>query len=64
MTDHAELVGRARELAPVIAKRAAGAEAMRRPPDETIRELIDAELLSILVAEALGRSGGLAAHPS
>ncbi|WP_423922942.1 acyl-CoA dehydrogenase family protein [Candidatus Poriferisodalis sp.] len=56
MTDHAELVGRARELEPVVAERAADAEAMRRPPDETIRELIDAELFSILVPR---RWGGL-----
>ena len=56
MSDHAELVGRARDLAPVIAERAADAEAMRRPPDETIRELIDAELISILVPR---RWGGL-----
>lgn len=56
MTDHAELVGRARELAPAIAERAAEAEAMRRPHDKTITELIDAELISMLVPR---RWGGL-----
>lgn len=56
MTNHAELVGRARELAPVIAERAAEAETMRRPHDETVQDLIDAELISMLVPR---RWGGL-----
>lgn len=50
----AELVGRARELAPVLAKRAAAAEETRRLPDETIDDLANAGLLDVLVPRALG----------
>ncbi|MDH4147571.1 MAG: acyl-CoA dehydrogenase family protein, partial [Acidimicrobiia bacterium] len=51
---HEELVDRARQLAPAIARRAELAETLRRPPDETIAELVDAELLSILVPRRWG----------
>lgn len=44
-----ELVGRAKELAPGIAARAEECERLRTPHDETIRELIDAELFQLLV---------------
>lgn len=51
---HEELVDRARQLAPAIAERAVEAERLRHPPDETIRELIDAGLMSILVPRRWG----------
>lgn len=40
-----ELVGRALELVPMLRERAAKTEALRRIPDETMRDLQDAELL-------------------
>ena len=46
-----ELVARARELAPKIGDRALESEEMRKPHDETIQELIDADLLGVLVPE-------------
>ncbi|MEM7142543.1 MAG: acyl-CoA dehydrogenase family protein [Actinomycetota bacterium] len=62
-TGHDEIVGRARELAPTIAARAAATEAARTPRDDTIAELIDAELFSILVPERWGGLGlGLHTH--
>lgn len=51
---HNELVDRARQLAPAIARRAAQVETDRRPADDTIAELIEAELLSILVPKRWG----------
>lgn len=45
----AELVQRARDLAPTIRARAAEASALRRPHDDSIRELADAELLQMFV---------------
>ncbi|MGF1599199.1 MAG: acyl-CoA dehydrogenase family protein [Acidimicrobiales bacterium] len=51
---HDELVDRARQLAPAIAARATLTEAQRHPHDDTIAELIDAELLSILVPKRWG----------
>ncbi len=51
---HEELVDRAREVAPSIARRAQATEAARQPLDETIAELIDAELFSILVPKRWG----------
>ena len=53
-TTSEELVDRARQLAPAIARRAAGIEAERQVHDDTIAELIDAELLSILVPARWG----------
>ena len=45
---------RARELVPVLAKRARAAEELRRIPDETIRDLQDARLFSILQPRRVG----------
>jgi len=50
----AELIGRARELAPGIAARALETEANRSPHDDTIRELVDAELMQTLVPRRWG----------
>lgn len=49
-----ELIGRAKELQPVIAARAAATEDKRAPLDETIRELCDAELMQILTPKRFG----------
>ena len=49
-----ELVDRARSLAPRIAERAAQTEAQRSPHDDSIKDLIDAELLQILVPKRWG----------
>ena len=52
--DTAELVDRARSLAPRIAQRAAQSEVSRAPMDETIQDLIDAELFQTLVPKRWG----------
>ncbi|WP_345426994.1 acyl-CoA dehydrogenase family protein [Pseudonocardia xishanensis] len=44
----AELVGRARELAPVLAARAQATEDARAPLSETVQDLIDSGLLATL----------------
>lgn len=49
-----DAVARARALAPGIAARAAETEAKRAPHDDTIRELVDAGLLSLLVPARWG----------
>ncbi len=54
MATAAELIGRARELAPGIAARAVETEANRSPHDDTIRELVDAELMQTLVPSRWG----------
>lgn len=51
---HEEAVARAHSLAPKIAARAQETEQLRRPHDETIKEIIDAELLSILTPKRWG----------
>lgn len=51
---HEELVDRARQVAPAIARRASETETLRQPHDDTIAELIDAELFSILVPQRWG----------
>ncbi|MDX6740105.1 hypothetical protein [Actinocorallia sp. A-T 12471] len=51
---HEELVARARALAPGIAARAQETEQLRRPHDDTIAELVDAELIPILVPRRWG----------
>ncbi|MFJ9900916.1 acyl-CoA dehydrogenase family protein [Streptomyces sp. NPDC091280] len=43
----AERIGRTEELLPVIAARAAKAEELRRVPEETVRDLIDAGLIRV-----------------
>ncbi|QUT05765.1 acyl-CoA dehydrogenase [Sphingobium phenoxybenzoativorans] len=49
-----ELIGRARELQPVIAARAAATEQNRAPLDETIRDLSDAGLFKMLSPKRFG----------
>ncbi|MCD5422438.1 acyl-CoA dehydrogenase family protein [Rhodococcus pyridinivorans] len=58
-----ELVDRARSLAPTIAARARETELLRRPHDDTITDLIDAELMQTLVPKRWGgHELGLDAH--
>lgn len=52
----AELLDRARALAPAIKARAAEAATLRRPHDDSIRELIDAEIIQMLVPRRWGGS--------
>ena len=52
--DGAELIDRAKALAPRIAERAAQSEALRAPHDDTIKELIDSGLLQTLVPKRWG----------
>lgn len=54
MTTSAELIGRARELLPAIQARAAETEALRRPHDDNMRDLIDAGLIQMLVPKSRG----------
>ncbi len=49
-----ELIGRARELAPVFAARALQEEATRAPLDETVRDMIDSEILAVLTPRCYG----------
>ncbi|MEX6723345.1 acyl-CoA dehydrogenase family protein [Parapedomonas caeni] len=49
-----ELIARARALAPGIKARAAQAEQLRRPHDDSIRELIDAGIIQMLVPRRWG----------
>jgi 3-hydroxy-9,10-secoandrosta-1,3,5(10)-triene-9,17-dione monooxygenase len=49
-----ELVERARKIAPVLKTRAFDADKARRVPDESIRELLDAQLFQILVPRRFG----------
>ncbi|MGD9603764.1 MAG: acyl-CoA dehydrogenase family protein [Gammaproteobacteria bacterium] len=51
---HAELLGRAAELAPVFARRALETEQRRALPDATVRDLVDSELLSALTPAVYG----------
>lgn len=53
---HHEAVERARALAPVLGERAARAEALRRLPDETLRDLFAAGLFGILQPARFGGS--------
>lgn len=53
-TLHDELVGRAKELAPKIARFARATEERRAPAPEIMRDLIDAELMQILVPRRWG----------
>ncbi|AYG93890.1 hypothetical protein D8I30_00850 [Brevundimonas naejangsanensis] len=54
MTSSSELIGRARELLPTLKARAAETEALRRPHDDTIRDLIDAGIVQMLVPKRWG----------
>jgi 3-hydroxy-9,10-secoandrosta-1,3,5(10)-triene-9,17-dione monooxygenase len=51
---HDELWGRAVELLPVLRKRAAHCEELRRLPDETLREFHDAELFRLQQPQRVG----------
>lgn len=51
-----ELIARARALAPGIRGRAVETAASRRPHDDSIRELIDAEIIQMLVPRKFGGS--------
>lgn len=52
-----ELIGRAQELVPVLAERAAKTEELRRLPDETVRDLVDAGLIRVANPERYGGYG-------
>lgn len=52
----AELIGRARELAPLLARQAAAAERARKPADEVIDALREARVFDLMVPR---RYGGL-----
>lgn len=52
----AELIQRARDLAPAIRSRAEEAARLRRPVDDSIRELAEAELLQMFVPKRWGGS--------
>ena len=54
MTLAATLIGRAHELAPVFAARAARTEQARAPLDESVRDMIDAGFLSVLTPRVYG----------
>jgi alkylation response protein AidB-like acyl-CoA dehydrogenase len=56
LADRADVVARARELAPRLRHRAPGAEEMRRVPDETIAELRAAGLFGVLTPARFGGS--------
>jgi 3-hydroxy-9,10-secoandrosta-1,3,5(10)-triene-9,17-dione monooxygenase len=49
-----EAVARARALAPTIRQRAVAAEALRRQPEETIQEIVDAGLVRLLMPRRWG----------
>lgn len=52
----AELIQRARDLAPRIRERAAETERLRHPHDESIRDMIEAELIQMFVPRRFGGS--------
>jgi alkylation response protein AidB-like acyl-CoA dehydrogenase len=52
-----ELIGLAEELVPVLAERAEKTEELRRVPDETVRDLIDAGLIRVATPERYGGHG-------
>jgi 3-hydroxy-9,10-secoandrosta-1,3,5(10)-triene-9,17-dione monooxygenase len=54
-----ELIARAEELVPVIAERAAQAEELRRVPEETVRDLVDAGLVRVANPERYGGYSGV-----
>jgi len=54
LTLHDELVGRARELAPKIARKARAIEERRTPDPEILQDLIDAELMQLFVPRRWG----------
>ena len=54
MTSSSELIGRAHDLLPTLKARAAETESLRRPHDDTIRDLIDAGIVQMLVPKRWG----------
>jgi 3-hydroxy-9,10-secoandrosta-1,3,5(10)-triene-9,17-dione monooxygenase len=54
LTLHEELVGRAKELAPKIARKARSTEERRAPDPEILQDLIDAELMQLFVPRRWG----------
>jgi len=54
MTSSSELIGRAHDLLPTLKARAAETEVLRRPHDDTIRDLIDASIVQMLVPKRWG----------
>lgn len=52
--DTQRLVERARQLVPLLRERAAAADKARRVPDESMRELLDAQLFQVLVPRRFG----------
>ena len=52
---HEELVRRAKSLAPLLALHAAEAERQRKPVDEVIRALEEAEIFKLIRRAATGR---------
>lgn len=51
---HRELVARAKALAPLLAEQAAEAERIRKPTDEVIRAIADAEIFKLMVPRCYG----------
>lgn len=54
MTGAAELIERARQLAPALRERAVEAEALRRCPDQTIADLQETQLLRVMQPKIFG----------
>ncbi|KAA9373303.1 acyl-CoA dehydrogenase [Microbispora cellulosiformans] len=54
MTDHAELLDRARRMVPALRERATEAEQRRELPEETLKELLAAEFHRILLPRRYG----------
>ncbi len=62
-TLHDELVGRAKELAPKIARKARATEERRAPDPEILQDLIDAELMQLFIPRRWGgHEAGLRTH--
>ena len=53
----AELVTRAQDLVPVLRERASQAEALRRIPDETVKDIVSAGLIRIGTPDKYGGLG-------
>ncbi len=54
VTREEELIGRARELAPVFAARALEEEALRAPSDRSVEDLVDSGVLATVAPKAYG----------
>jgi alkylation response protein AidB-like acyl-CoA dehydrogenase len=53
----AELMARAQDLVPVLKQRALATEQLRRIPDETVRDLVDSQLIRLGVPDRFGGLG-------